>query len=74
VLIQDRPEAAVAESLHVSFHLPRRSGVGRVAAEPVRGFERLTRIEGIALAGRRALYVVDRDGRVEMHTLMLDES
>ena len=73
VLIQDRPEAAVAESVHVSFHLPRRAGVGRVTAEPVKGFDGLTRIEGIALAGGRALYVVDRDGRVEMHALMLDE-
>ena len=72
VLIQDRPEAAAAESLHVSFRLPRRSGVGRVTADPVNRFEGLTRIEGIALADGRALYVVDRDGGVELHTLMLD--
>lgn len=71
VLIQDRPEAAVADSVHVSFKLPRRTGVGRVEAEVVHRFAGMSRIEGLALARGRAHYVVDRDGGVEMHTLML---
>lgn len=74
VLLQDYPDAAVADSMHASFQLPRRTGVGHVSAEVVHHFEGMTRIEGIALAGDRVHYVVDRDGGVELHTLLLAET
>ena len=73
VLIEDRPEAAVAESVHVSFRLPRRTGIGRVDVDVVQSFEGMTRIEGVAVADGRAHYVVDRDGAVELHTLVPDD-
>jgi hypothetical protein len=73
VLIQDRPEAAVAASTHVCFALPRRTGFGRLNVEVVKSFDDMKRIEGIALADGRVHYVVDRDGGVELHTLLLDD-
>lgn len=73
VLIEDRPEAAVAESMHVSFRLPRRTGIGRVDVDVAQRFEGMTRIEGVAVADGRAHYVVDRDGAVELHTLLVSD-
>lgn len=73
LLIHDHPEAAAADSVHVSFRLPRRSGRGAITAEVVHRFDGMTRIEGIAMANGLAHYVVDRDGVVELHTLALGD-
>ena len=74
VLIEDRPEAALADSVHVSFRLPRRTGIGRVGVDVVRRFEGMTRIEGVVVADGRAHYVVDRDGAVALHTVAPDDA
>jgi hypothetical protein len=75
IVLGDHPEGARARSLHVRFTLPLVARGGSVLCEHVHDFGDLRRVEGIAAGpDGHAHYVVDRDGHVELRTLLLDEA
>lgn len=70
-ILADHPEGGKATTLHVRFDLLASKPGGRIPAEVVREFADSRRVEGIALtSGGHIHYVVDRDGRVALRTML----
>ena len=62
-----------AESSHVRFELPATGGEGPVDARTVHELGDLHRVEGVATAADGHVhYVVDHEGAVSLHTLLID--
>ncbi len=74
-VLADHPEGATAKSVHLRFALPLVARGGSVQCEAIHDFGDLRRVEGIAAGpDGHAHYVVDHDGHVALHTLLLDEA
>lgn len=74
VILEDHPHGAEATSAHVHFTLPLTAGGGHVSTRLVHDFERLRRVEGLAVApDGHTHYVVDEEGHVALRTVLLQD-